>query len=57
MGERFENEVPIDLFIANRTDYGINNQQYNSFYEYTFRMVLKVLTILSYIQTIRVVYI
>jgi hypothetical protein len=38
MGERFESQVPVDLFISNRTE-KVDLISYSSLYEYTFRMV------------------
>jgi hypothetical protein len=39
MGDRFENEVPVDLFISNVTEEFGNGQKFSSLHEYTFRMV------------------
>lgn len=38
MGERFENEVPVDLFISSVTEEFGNGQKFSSLHEYTFRM-------------------
>lgn len=39
MGERFESEIPVDLFIANHTEELGGSGIFSSLFEYTFRMV------------------